>query len=564
MAGIVEQIDNLLADLFAGWNSYSTGLVAVIVLFVVWVITESKDPDTHPLLLARQSQASYVRQPGESAVYRSPEVPYGYPLRSGLNVRAPGAPIYAAGKDGDLRDIWKRVTGELPIDKDESGQPGKILTVYGKEDIDDHNIADLSKEIAIIGKHLTSNGANRVAVYMPNSVELLLVLFAGAFYGFTVILLPYNQSHPNLAGLLNTTGADALVAAAGSFPLEDISRQAISLKQVIWSVEKTSRHVGWSEVPAGIGGKVDVSVLHELVKDGKASAELPNDSTTEPGNVVFVWQDTEGKGGEVIEFTQKNIVAAVAALGSALPPQQRFTKSDMFLPAESLTHSYPLALTLSALFTRTNVALTSVAGTGVDLGMAIRSVAPTILVASAESAAKLHKSATTSLTDAMKKLGHYMATRTLAAGRMPAGSLAAAVDNKDPAAASPGKLRLIFISERIGANTPPLTSNDLSDLRIFTKARVVYALTSAKVAGAISQTNVYDYRRGIGESENKHSHFGVPVSSVEIKMTDTATHRTSDDQVSGEITVTGPAVAGGQVSLGVNGTFRDDNTLAYA
>lgn len=31
-----------------------------------------------------------------------------------------------------------------------------------------------------------------------------------------------------------------------------------------------------------------------------------------------------------------------------------------------------------------------------------------------------------------------------------------------------------------------------------------------------------------------------------------------------QIYVTGPAVAGGTVSLGVAGTFRDDLTLAYA
>lgn len=237
----------------------------------------------------------------------------------------------------------------------------------------------------------------------------------------------------------------------------------------------------------------------------------------------------------------------------------------MFLPAESLTHSYPLTLTLAALFSRSNVALTSVAGAGVNLGLAIRSVAPTILVASAESAAKLHSAATTSLTDATKKLGHYMASRTLAAGRMPAGALSVAMESNRSAEAttSPGKLRLVFVSERIGANTPPLSSNDLSDLRIFTKARVVYALTAAKVAGAIAQTNVYDYRRGVGP-DNRHSHFGVPLSSVEVKLKDSATHKTTDDNVTGEITVSGPAVLGGHVALGVHGTFRDDNTLAYA
>lgn len=77
MAGLVEQLDAKIAELLAGWNLYSSVFLAAIVLFVAWVVYDTQDADTHPLLLARQSQASYVRQPGESAIYRSPETPHG-------------------------------------------------------------------------------------------------------------------------------------------------------------------------------------------------------------------------------------------------------------------------------------------------------------------------------------------------------------------------------------------------------------------------------------------------------------------------------------------------------
>lgn len=117
---------------------------------------------------------------------------------------------------------------------------------------------------------------------------------------------------------------------------------------------------------------------------------------------------------------------------------------------------------------------------------------------------------------------------------------------------TPGKLRLVFVSERAGLNTPPLSSEELSDLRIYTKARVVYALTAAKVAGAVTQTNMYDYRTGL-TPPNKHSHFGIPLSSLEIKLKDTASHKTTDEQSVGEVLVTGPSVAGGVASLGVTG-----------
>lgn len=203
------------------------------------------------------------------------------------------------------------------------------------------------------------------------------------------------------------------------------------------------------------------------------------------------------------------------------------------------------------------------AGPGVDLTLATRSIAPTVTVVSAETAAKLHNTTKTSAIGAAKKLAHYLESRMLTAGRLPTDNFLTKLNA--PARAeigtTPGKLRLMFVSERQGLNTPPLSSEDLSDLRIYTKARVVYALTTAKVAGAVAQTNMYDYRRDT--ASNKHSHFGVPLSCVEIKLKDTPQHKTTDEHIVGELVVTGWSVAGGQVSLGVNATIRDDHTLAY-
>ena len=51
------------------------------------------------------------------------------------------------------------------------------MTVLGKEQIVEHGIDDLSKEIGIIGRHLKSGGVKKVAVYLPNSVEYLMVIF---------------------------------------------------------------------------------------------------------------------------------------------------------------------------------------------------------------------------------------------------------------------------------------------------------------------------------------------------------------------------------------------------
>lgn len=249
----------------------------------------------------------------------------------------------------------------------------------------------------------------------------------------------------------------------------------------------------------------------------------------------------------------QNISSATGALISALPGPRRFNSSDTFLSADAFTHSYSLCLTLAALFNHATVIINSVAGPGVDLVLASRSIAPTIAVISAESAAKLHSTTTTSINSGLRKLAHYLESRTLASGRLPTESFLSRLNApaRAPVGNIPGKLRLLFISERAGQNTPPLTATDLSDLRVYTSARVIYALTAAKVAGAVAQTNVYDYRTG-DLGANKHSHFGVPVSSIEVKLKDTTTHKTTDEQTAGELTVTGPSVAGGEASLGVN------------
>jgi hypothetical protein len=182
------------------------------------------------------------------------------------------------------------------------------------------------------------------------------------------------------------------------------------------------------------------------------------------------------------------------------------------------------------------VAINSVAGPGVELKLAMRNIAPTIVVASAETAEKLHAETKIGIAGGLKALAHSAQTSALDAGRMPVDTLLTSINAPHRAAIgnTPGKLRLLFVSERAGAETPPLSSLDLSDLRIFTGARVVYALTAAGVAGAVAQSSIYDYRRS-GGSRNKQGHFGAPLSCVEIKLVDTSAHKTTDDCAAGEV-----------------------------
>lgn len=113
------------------------------------------------------------------------------------------------------------------------------------------------------------------------------------------------------------------------------------------------------------------------------------------------------------------------------------------------------------------------------------------------------------------KFGRFLQRRSLDAGTMPRQNMLTRLANLGPTAElSLENLRLLFISHRIDAKPEyQLTSDQLTDLRVFTGARVLYALTAPTVVGAVSQTNAFDYRRLPG-----NSHFGAPLNNVEIKL----------------------------------------------
>jgi hypothetical protein len=133
--GLVENLDNSLSGALGQWNAYSTGLATLIVLLVSYRIASPREPDVHPMLLARQAAPSSVRNERESAVYRSMVAPHGMPLNSGLGVKDPGASKWSRGRDGDLRDVWRKVVAGA-----ENGAKGKILTVLGSQNVVDHNL----------------------------------------------------------------------------------------------------------------------------------------------------------------------------------------------------------------------------------------------------------------------------------------------------------------------------------------------------------------------------------------------------------------------------------------
>lgn len=329
---------------------------------------------------------------------------------------------------------------------------------------------------------------------------------------------------------------DTIVAAVGSFPFDVVARSYPSLKELIWVVDQGSRHMDWNEVPTGTGGAVNVSTWQDIIQDQEPTAgkELPVlERETELKKIVAFWPS-----GELVEYTHANLVAGIAGQLTSIPTSQRITPSDLFLPADSLTTIYPLVLTLSALFSNASVALNSVAGRTPDLIAASQGISPTVVVASASTLAKTHMETAEKLNSAFYQIVHWFQTRSLVQhGVMPmATTFSRFFDSLRPVVGTtPGKLRLVYTSAQAGLEFSPLNAEILSDLRIYLGARIIYALTAANVAGAVAQSGLYDYR--VTDASEEYSHFGAPVTSVELLFRDTKEHKTTDTVSQGEVSV---------------------------
>lgn len=234
----------------------------------------------------------------------------------------------------------------------------------------------------------------------------------------------------------------------------------------------------------------------------------------------------------VLTNLSQNLIAGLAALGSALPRSQRFTPSDLVLSIDSLSRSYPLLQIMNALYSNASIALNSVAGEHVDFALATLGISPTVIVASSHTMTDYHERVMKPHTGPVSSLGRWAQARTLDGGNMPSKNIFSQISRVGPTAElSLDNLRLLCISHRVDADpSVRLTSEQLTELRIFTDARIVYALTGPGVAGAIAQTNIFDYRCLSGPA-----HFGAPLSSTEITLTNISENEGSDDLPEGQV-----------------------------
>lgn len=234
--------------------------------------------------------------------------------------------------------------------------------------------------------------------------------------------------------MLQRSGADTVVTAPGAFPFDNAVKSYPGLRHLIWVVDEGNKHLDWNEVPKGMGGSVNVSTWQDILNDNPVDAgtELPEvDPKAEIQDVIIFWQSKPGDLEEMVRFTQGNLVSAISAQLTAVPQKERFSPADLFLPSASLSASFPLVLTLAALYSNASVAFNSVAGTKPDLALATAGVAPTIIVATPQPLKKTHDETVNKVgASFLSKLSHWIQTRSLVQdGAMPVASFLASYND---------------------------------------------------------------------------------------------------------------------------------------
>lgn len=126
---------------------------------------------------------------------------------------------------------------------------------------------------------------------------------AGTFYGFTVILLPYEQPLQNLIKDLQDTKADTLIAGAGHFPASAITEECFDVARIMWVVPPSSQHMKFGDDSPG------ETTWHELVRKEyqAASTQLSMDLIPEEKlpQMVTIWSNASSQEHEVRTYEQK-------------------------------------------------------------------------------------------------------------------------------------------------------------------------------------------------------------------------------------------------------------------
>ncbi|KAF3906578.1 hypothetical protein ABW20_dc0108215 [Dactylellina cionopaga] len=347
---------------------------------------------------------------------------------------------------------------------------------------------------------------------------------------------------------------------AASLDLNDLKSVSL-LKHVILVVEEGSRHLDFADDPTA---KVSLKEWHDIAANGTKGVRPETIDISQP-HMLVLSKNLKLQKMEVIPYTHTNIVAAVSAQATTLPPRDQFKPTDVFTPASTLADQFTRIITYTAMLSGCTVIVNAVTPPSGTLHSSCANAVPSVIVIPGETLYSVFTTSKPAQVELFHEWMHvYQLRKLVRYGQVPQQSGFARFNDYDRP--NLGKnLRLIYVAENPAEGTKPITCNMLNDLRAILFSKIVYAFTyPSAAAGAITQQTVYDYRPGTDTKTSKEAHVGPPLSCLEVKLCDageyTADH---EDGPMGEIVVAGPSVIGnGECATGIIGRWRSDGCLA--
>ncbi|KAJ1924938.1 medium-chain fatty acid-CoA ligase faa2 [Tieghemiomyces parasiticus] len=501
--------------------AYSTVALGAVVAAVGYVyLRQPSDPDVHPAVLRQQSDVSFVRQPGESAVYRAKATPHGLPL---LGETPAGLP--------PLRDWW-HPTAALPdkafLHMQVSGgaEPTFVNLPYATFRNRLHHVA--------AGLHATLGPTpRRVALMLAPSVEWLLAYYALLRLGHAVIPVSPDCPPADLVAALQAAQADTLVLPA-------------QVPVAIHDVLTTATHLITVPLPPTEGEPVDlVSVglpLHCTTwpeTEADASTQPAGDDLPAPpmaDQVAHIQLTMEGDGNwRAMAATHHQLTIITATVARSLfPARVALAPTDRYLAAAPFTDPVALAL-VHAISQSGGSVVVGTFPTAEAVSAAAYLSRPTVI----RLAPSLYQGLYAALLDHIDRYATLEAQlcraslrrkhALVAAGRLVTSSFYDLVYFRHFREALGGDVRVLV------ADGAAATRGAADFFRAVLACQVLLT-RGVPATGSLTSATVWgDYAEPFGP------HAGAPVPSLEVKLV-RASEQSDDDEPAGELYIRGPGV----------------------
>lgn len=484
-------------------------LTALVTLLIAWPYLKEYLNDVNPIFLQRQSSIGPTREKGESAIYRSVDVPHGLPLTGGLRIK-----FDYRLRDGSLKDIWYlALYGTTGTKKDLSKT---ILSIGGKT----LSIGQVNTLIHQAAKKLDKlTKCSKIGIYSDfTSLESILVTFS-CFFISEKTLVNFN-SFPKKP----IEDLDLIVVDESN--VSKVENLGFATIVVIGKTEGNSHTVSLD-----IDNNVEASSEYSYIPDKEYMK-----FNVQPYSEVNEFRE--------VRFFQRSIVSSVSSRLMSLPKEFSWNGKDSVVitvkPTRDSKNGF-LTNLLCGILSRVN-RVTAVSDKSVENLDQLLSLDPSVTILATDDA-ELDGLVRHTDINILKK---FLINRSEYLNSV-------GIFN------TLGKARKLHLKLVYSLQTDqPLSSPEYNMLRSSLGSRIIREKYSSLTMGPVLKTNVYESRVFNG----KMTELGVAANCVEIKT------KGKEDKDTGELYARGYSIGKGVegvdydddfwVSVGISGRFAKD------